>query len=63
MNWPHCQNSYVLTREIRFYHFTDCKNIMCGKCSKEYYMKYSEHNCTYTDEIGIFTNLILNLIR
>ena len=57
MNCPQCQNSYVLTREIRFYHCTDCKNIMCGKCSKEHYMKYPEHNCTNTDVNGIFTNL------
>ena len=57
MNCPQCQNSYVLTREIRFYHCIDCKNIMCGKCSKEHYMKYPEHNCTNTDVNGIFTNL------
>ena len=57
MNCPQYQNSYVLTREIRFYNCTVFKNIICGKWSKEHYMKYPEYNCTNTDGNRIFTNL------
>ena len=56
LDCPLCKNSYVLTKEIRFYHCSDCKNTMCGKCSKEHYIRYPEHNCSNTDINGIITN-------
>ena len=49
MNCPFCKNSYVLTRDVRFYNCSDCNNIMCGKCSKEHYLKYPDHNCSKAD--------------
>ena len=57
MECPQCKNSYALTRDIRFYHCSDCKKIMCGKCSKKHYMEYPDHNCSNTDINGIVTNL------
>ena len=57
MECPQCKNSYVLTREIRFYHCSDCKKIMCGKCSKKHYLEFPEHHCSNTDINGIVTNL------
>ena len=57
LDCPQCNNSYVLTRDIRFYNCSDCKSIMCGKCSKEHYIKYPEHNCSNTDLKAIITNL------
>ena len=56
MECPQCKNSYVLNRDVRFYHCSDCKNIMCGKCSKEHYLKYPEHHCSNTDINGIVAN-------
>ena len=56
LDCPLCKNSYVITKEIRFYHCSDCKNIMCGKCSKDHYIRYPEHNCSNTDINGIITN-------
>ena len=29
---------------------------MCGKCSKDHYIRYPEHNCSNTDINGIITN-------
>ena len=57
LDCPQCKNSYVITRDIRFYHCSDCKNIMCGKCSKEHYLRYPEHNCSNTDIHEIITNI------
>ena len=54
---PRCKNSYVLTKDIRFYNCIDCNNIMCGKCSKDHYLKYPEHHCSNTDINGITINL------
>ena len=49
---PKCNNTYVLSPEKRFYYCSDCQNIMCGKCSKIYYLDNPDHNCskTYFDD-------------
>ena len=46
---PKCNNIYVISPEKRFYYCNDCKNIMCGKCSKAHYLDNPEHNCSKTN--------------
>ena len=43
---PRCFNSYIVSPNKRFYYCTDCRDIMCGKCSKTHYIDHPDHNCS-----------------